>query len=143
MTAMPQLVSLFNAVGGGAAALVAIDDFIRLATGSNPADLSTTIFVVLGVLFGSVTFSGSLIAGGKLQGLIAGQPIVLPGGQILTIAMAAMAAIGTIAPGPRRGGRHYPQLDGHPDRAGPDPGRRPRSSGSRWSCPSAARTCRS
>jgi len=96
MTAMPQLVSLFNAVGGGAAALVAIDDFIKLATGDNPADLSTTIFVVLGVLFGSVTFTGSLIAGGKLQGLIPGKPIVVPGGQIVTIAVAAVALIGTV-----------------------------------------------
>ena len=95
MTAMPQLVSLFNAVGGGAAALVAIDDFIKLAGGG--ADLSTTIFVVLGVLFGSVTFTGSLIAGGKLQGLIPGKPIVVPGGQILTIAIAAVAVIGTLA----------------------------------------------
>ena len=94
MTAMPQLVSLFNAVGGGAAALVAIDDFIRLAGGG--ADISTTIFVVLGVVFGSVTFSGSLIAGGKLQGLIPGQPIVVPGGQILTIAIALIALIGTV-----------------------------------------------
>jgi H+-translocating NAD(P) transhydrogenase subunit beta len=89
-------VSLFNAVGGGAAALVAIDDFIKLATGNNPADLSTTIFVVLGVLFGSVTFTGSLIAGGKLQGLIPGKPIVVPGGQILTIAIALIAIAGTI-----------------------------------------------
>ena len=94
MTAMPQLVSLFNAVGGGAAALVAIDDFIKLAGGG--ADLSTTIFVVLGVLFGSVTFTGSLIAGGKLQGLIPGKPIVVPGGQVLTIAIAAVAVIGTL-----------------------------------------------
>ena len=94
MTAMPQLVSLFNAVGGGAAALVAIDDFIRLSNGG--LDLSTTIFVVLGVVFGSVTFSGSLIAGGKLQGLIPGQPIVVPGGQVLTIAIAALALIGTV-----------------------------------------------
>jgi H+-translocating NAD(P) transhydrogenase subunit beta len=96
MTAMPQLVSLFNAVGGGAAALVAIDDFIKLATGNNPADLSTTIFVVLGVLFGSVTFTGSLIAGGKLQGLIPGKPIVVPGGRIVTISVAAVALIGTV-----------------------------------------------
>ncbi len=96
MTAMPQLVSLFNAVGGGAAALVAIDDFIKLAGGANQADLSTTIFVVLGVLFGSVTFTGSLIAGGKLQGLIPGKPIVVPGGQVLTIAIAAVAVIGTL-----------------------------------------------
>ncbi|MGH2464995.1 MAG: NAD(P)(+) transhydrogenase (Re/Si-specific) subunit beta, partial [Candidatus Limnocylindrales bacterium] len=95
MTAMPQLVSLFNAVGGGAAALVAIDDFVRLAGGGG-ADLSTTVFVVLGAVFGSVTFTGSLIAGGKLQGLIPGKPIVLPGGQILTIAVALVAVVGTV-----------------------------------------------
>ena len=49
MTAMPQLVSLFNAVGGGAAALVAMDDFIRVNSG---APVDTTIFVVLGALIG-------------------------------------------------------------------------------------------
>jgi proton-translocating NAD(P)+ transhydrogenase subunit beta len=94
MTAMPQLVSLFNAVGGGAAALVAIDDFIRL--GSN-ASVDTTIFVVIGALIGSVTFTGSLIAGGKLQGLIGGQPIYVPGGQLVTIAIALVAVAGTVA----------------------------------------------
>jgi NAD(P) transhydrogenase subunit beta len=94
MTAMPQLVSLFNAVGGGAAALVAIDDFIRLSSG---APLDTTIFVVLGALIGSVTFTGSLIAGGKLQGLIPGKPIYVPGGQLITIALAVVAVLGTAA----------------------------------------------
>src|SRR4029077_21060715 len=93
-TAMPQLVSLFNAVGGGAAALVAIDDFVRLNSG---APLDTTIFVVLGALIGSVTFRGSLIAGGKLQALIAGKPIYVPGGQVVTIAIAVIAVLGTIA----------------------------------------------
>ncbi len=94
MTAMPQLVSLFNAVGGGAAALVAIDDFIRLNSG---APIDTTIFVVLGALIGSVTFSGSLIAGGKLQGLIPGKPIYVPGGQLVTIGLAVVAVLGTAA----------------------------------------------
>src|SRR3954471_12542346 len=94
MTAMPQLVSLFNAVGGGAAALVAIDDFIRLNSG---APVDTTIFVVLGALIGSVTFTGSLIAGGKLQGLIPGKPIYVPGGQLVTIALAVIAVLGTLA----------------------------------------------
>ena len=94
MTAMPQLVSLFNAVGGGAAALVAIDDFIRLNSG---APVDTTIFVVLGALIGSVTFTGSLIAGGKLQGLIPGKPIRVPGGQLVTIALAVVAVLGTVA----------------------------------------------
>jgi NAD(P) transhydrogenase subunit beta len=94
MTAMPQLVSLFNAVGGGAAALVAIDDFIRLNSG---APVDTTIFVVLGALIGSVTFTGSLIAGGKLQGLVPGKPIYVPGGQLVTIALAVIAVLGTVA----------------------------------------------
>jgi len=96
MTAMPQLVSLFNAVGGGAAALVAIEDFIRLNEQGGAA-LDTTIFVVLGALIGSVTFTGSLIAGGKLQGLIAGKPIYVPGGQLVTIALALVALAGTVA----------------------------------------------
>jgi len=96
MTAMPQLVSLFNAVGGGAAALVAIEDFIRLNDGGTAA-LDTTVFVVVGALIGSVTFTGSLIAGGKLQGLIAGKPIYLPGGQLVTIGVAAVAVLGTLA----------------------------------------------
>ena len=74
MTAMPQLVSLFNAVGGGAAALVAIDDYVHIV-GTADLSPSTAIFVVLGVVIGSVTFSGSVIAGGKLQGLVPGKPI--------------------------------------------------------------------
>ncbi|HET7027852.1 MAG TPA: NAD(P)(+) transhydrogenase (Re/Si-specific) subunit beta, partial [Candidatus Limnocylindrales bacterium] len=53
MTAMPQLVSLFNAVGGGAAALVAIDDYIRAANDGSDV-FSTAIFVVLGAVIGSV-----------------------------------------------------------------------------------------
>jgi NAD(P) transhydrogenase subunit beta len=97
MTAMPQLVSLFNAVGGGAAALVAIDDFIRLNAEGAAAPVDTTIFVVLGAVIGSVTFTGSLIAGGKLQGLIAGKPIMIPGGQLITSAIAIVAVLGTIA----------------------------------------------
>src|SRR3954447_11307392 len=56
MTAMPQLVSVFNAVGGGAAALVALSDYFRIVhTPENT--ISTAIFVVLGVVIGSITFS--------------------------------------------------------------------------------------
>src|SRR3954468_11892944 len=66
MTAMPQLVSLFNAVGGGAAALIAIDDYLGLAAGS-PIRIDTNVFIVLDIIIGSITFSGSLIASGKLQ----------------------------------------------------------------------------
>ncbi|HET7094129.1 MAG TPA: NAD(P)(+) transhydrogenase (Re/Si-specific) subunit beta, partial [Thermomicrobiales bacterium] len=89
------LVSLFNAVGGGAAALVAIDDYIRAANDGSDV-FSTAIFVVLGAVIGSVTFSGSLIAGGKLQGLIAGKPIRVPGGQSTTGLLALIALAGLV-----------------------------------------------
>jgi NAD(P) transhydrogenase subunit beta len=91
MTAMPQLVSLFNAVGGGAAALVAIDDYVRIV-GKPELVVATAIFVVLGAVIGSVTFSGSLIASGKLQGIIPGQPITFPGSRLVT-ALTALAAV--------------------------------------------------
>jgi NAD(P) transhydrogenase subunit beta len=94
MTAMPQLVSLFNAVGGGAAALVAVDDYIKIAGTADPDIVSTTIFVVLGAVIGSVTFSGSLIASGKLQGLIPGKPIIFPASRILTIVLAIVTVVG-------------------------------------------------
>ncbi len=96
MTAMPQLVSLFNAVGGGAAALVAIDDYLKVV-GTPEENVTTSIFVVLGVVIGCITFSGSLIASGKLQGLIAGKPIIVPGGRILTSLFALVALGGFLA----------------------------------------------
>jgi len=96
MTAMPQLVSLFNAVGGGAAALVAIDDYLKVV-GTAEENVTTSIFVVLGVVIGCVTFSGSLIASGKLQGLIAGKPIIVPGGRVLTSLFALVALGGFVA----------------------------------------------
>ncbi|MGI9092836.1 MAG: NAD(P)(+) transhydrogenase (Re/Si-specific) subunit beta [Mycobacteriales bacterium] len=97
MTAMPQLVSLFNAVGGGGAALVAIDDVVRLHSlhiGTAPLQVSTT--TALDVVIGAVTFSGSLVAVGKLQGIVPGRPLMLPGGRAVTYAIAAIAAAGAI-----------------------------------------------
>jgi NAD(P) transhydrogenase subunit beta len=98
MTAMPQLVSLFNAVGGGAAALLAIDDFIRLS-GQHAPDGSLAaldgwliVFIVVDVIVGSVTFTGSLVASAKLMGKLKGQPIFLPGGRILS-AVAMIVAV--------------------------------------------------
>jgi NAD(P) transhydrogenase subunit beta len=95
MTAMPQLVSLFNAVGGGAAALVAIFDYLNIVGGPDET-LSTTIFVILGVLIGSITFTGSLVASGKLQGLIPGKPIAVPGGVYTTAALGVVALVVTV-----------------------------------------------
>jgi NAD(P) transhydrogenase subunit beta len=99
MTAMPQLVSLFNAVGGGAAALIGIDDYIRLTSVQSfvlgsVIPIEITVPTVLDVIIGSVTFTGSLIASGKLMGLISGKPIQIPGGRIVTAALAAVAVLG-------------------------------------------------
>jgi NAD(P) transhydrogenase subunit beta len=90
MTSMPQLVSLFNAVGGGAATLLALSDFIALdgqrvlAGGAPGLDGWRTLFIIADVLIGSVTFTGSLIASAKLMGILKGQPILIPGGRIFS-----------------------------------------------------------
>ena len=90
MTAMPQLVSMFNAVGGGAAALVAIHDYIHLAGAAGGVAESTTIFTLLDVIIGSVTFSGSVIAAGKLQGVITSAPVTFPGARAVNLLLAAL-----------------------------------------------------
>jgi proton-translocating NAD(P)+ transhydrogenase subunit beta len=91
MTAMPQLVSVFNAVGGGAAALVAIHDYMLLTDAAAGVPESTTITTVLDVIIGAVTFSGSIIAAGKLQGLITSAPVTFRGQRIVNVALAAVA----------------------------------------------------
>jgi len=96
MTAMPQLVSAFNAVGGGAAALVAIFGYIDAESKAGGVLGTTTVFTVLDVLIGSVTFSGSIIAAGKLQGFISGSPITFPGARLLNVVLGVVA-IGTAA----------------------------------------------
>jgi len=91
MTAMPQLVSAFNSVGGGAAALVAIYGYYEAESRAGGVLGTTTVFTVLDVLIGSVTFSGSIIAAGKLQGFVPSQPIIFRGGRLLNVALAVVA----------------------------------------------------
>ncbi len=93
MTAMPQLVSLFNAVGGGAAALIAVDEYLR-RTGA-PA-LQDNVATVLDIVIGSITFTGSLIASGKLMGLrfTPSRPVMIPGGRLVTAALAIVVVAG-------------------------------------------------
>jgi NAD(P) transhydrogenase subunit beta len=95
MTAMPQLVSLFNAVGGGAAALIAFGDAIKHDGSLHLSQLpvSTTLSTVLGLLIGGITLSGSLVAGGKLAGLIGGRPLTFPGGSALSLILAFVAVV--------------------------------------------------
>ncbi|MDA8288968.1 MAG: NAD(P)(+) transhydrogenase (Re/Si-specific) subunit beta [Actinomycetota bacterium] len=96
MTAIPQLVSLFNAVGGGAAAVVAIADYVRLSGVSSSAITTRdAVSTVLDVIIGAVTFAGSLIAAGKLQGWITGQPVIFPGARILSGVLAICALGGS------------------------------------------------
>ncbi|MBA2255510.1 MAG: NAD(P)(+) transhydrogenase (Re/Si-specific) subunit beta [Chloroflexi bacterium] len=91
MTAMPQMVSLFNAAGGGAAALVAIDEFIKLGSlqtfAVNTVPLHVMVATLLGVAFGSITFTGSLVAFGKLQGLVPGRPVTFAGSQFVNLGL--------------------------------------------------------
>jgi NAD(P) transhydrogenase subunit beta len=90
MTDMPQLVSVFNSVGGGAAAAVAFAEFV-LSLGGPGLEVSESIPVALDVLIGCVTFSGSLIAAGKLQGVIPGSPITFPGARALNVVVVLVA----------------------------------------------------
>jgi NAD(P) transhydrogenase subunit beta len=91
MTAMPQLVSLFNAVGGGAAALIALGEVVRHGDAGR-LPVQVTVTAVLDVLIGGVTFSGSLIASGKLAGMVPGRPIAVRGGRLIVVLLAAAAA---------------------------------------------------
>ena len=93
MTAMPQLVAIFNGVGGGAAALISIVELLHLhSLGLSPA-IYVTVEVLLGVLIGSVSFSGSAIAFIKLQELITGRPITYPGQQLINGLVGAAIAV--------------------------------------------------
>jgi NAD(P) transhydrogenase subunit beta len=98
MTAMPQMVAIFNGVGGGAAALVSITELLKFP--SNEVAVYKIGEVVLGVIIGSVSFSGSAIAFAKLQEIMSGRPLtyggqqtvnVILGGAIVGLGIAALA----------------------------------------------------
>jgi NAD(P) transhydrogenase subunit beta len=91
MTAMPQMVALFNGVGGGAVALIAWAEF-RQRGGDLSDDLAVGIPLVFAAIIGSISFWGSNIAFGKLQGLISGSPVKIPAGLFVNIALLATAA---------------------------------------------------
>ena len=86
MTQMPQLVALFNGVGGGAAALVAIVEYLNLGSDATTAEV---IFTVFTVVVGCVSFSGSIITFMKLQELMTTRPVVFPGGRFVIAATLA------------------------------------------------------
>jgi NAD(P) transhydrogenase subunit beta len=91
MTAMPQLVAIFNGVGGGAACLVSITEFVHIKA-SHPATY-VILEVLLGVLIGTVSFSGSAIAFAKLQELMTGRPVTYPAQQVINAAIGAASLV--------------------------------------------------
>lgn len=78
MTGMPQMVGLLNGFGGGASTLVAFAEYDRIFLGDGNFEIATTTTIVLSILIGAVTFTGSLIAFGKLQGLVTGRVVKYP-----------------------------------------------------------------
>ncbi|MDB9512223.1 NAD(P)(+) transhydrogenase (Re/Si-specific) subunit beta [Kamptonema animale CS-326] len=95
MTDMPQMVGLLNGFGGAASALVAVGEFWRYLSIPESPTPDTTITIVLGVLIGGITFTGSLLAFGKLQELLPGAPITFPFQQPVNAALAIALLAGS------------------------------------------------
>jgi NAD(P) transhydrogenase subunit beta len=87
MTAMPQMVGLLNGLGGGASTLIAVAEFWRLLHADNVPAIDSRITLILSILIGGVTLTGSLIAFGKLQELMTGSPITYPFQQPINIVL--------------------------------------------------------
>lgn len=98
MTQMPQMVALFNGVGGGAAAVVSVIEFLT-AGEESVAALAATVFTVV---VGSVSFSGSILTFMKLQELMTSRPVVIPAGRYITslMAIATLASAVTLVMSP-------------------------------------------
>ncbi len=92
MTAMPQMVAVFNAFGGGASALVVLSQF--LAGGG--LSLSGSITTMLSLYIGMLTFTGSILAFAKLQGLVRSAPVVFPGQQWFNLALNLVIVAGIV-----------------------------------------------
>jgi proton-translocating NAD(P)+ transhydrogenase subunit beta len=96
MTAMPQMVALYNGAGGGAAALIAAVEFYVARGGTVPMDDVIAVSLVLSAIIGAVSFAGSIIAFLKLQEVMTGRPITYPGQQIVN-GLVALGILGLAA----------------------------------------------
>jgi len=95
MTAMPQMVALFNGVGGGAAALVAVSELLAL-NGARP-QFQEGLPSVFAIIVGGISFAGSAMAFAKLQELMTGRPITYPGQQVVNgLIAAAIVALAVV-----------------------------------------------
>jgi NAD(P) transhydrogenase subunit beta len=96
MTAMPQLVALLNGVGGGAAALIALAEYHHVgAQGTTRLGAVLAIGIMFSAVVGSISFSGSIVAFGKLQEVLPGRPVVWPGQKVIN-ALVAIVALGLV-----------------------------------------------
>jgi len=93
MTDMPQMVALLNGFGGGASALVAGDEYLRFAMGGMDPTVVAQITIMLSVILGGLTFTGSLIAFGKLQGIVTEKAVTYPGSKVVS-SLILMGAVG-------------------------------------------------
>jgi NAD(P) transhydrogenase subunit beta len=95
MTAMPQMVALFNGVGGGAAALIALAELHRILPQPGRPTIDIGAAIALSGLIGSISFAGSMVAFAKLQELIKGRPITYPGQKVGNLVLlGACVALG-------------------------------------------------
>ena len=78
MTAMPQMVALFNGMGGATAALVSVAEYLRLSGHGEAIGVGEATSIVLGTAIGAISFTGSIIAFGKLQEILPGKPLQFP-----------------------------------------------------------------
>jgi NAD(P) transhydrogenase subunit beta len=98
MTAMPQMVALFNGSGGGAAALVSALEYRHLVLELGTLPLDSGVSILLGALIGAVSFSGSIVAFGKLQGIFTERAITYPLQKIVNgLLLAAILVLGWMA----------------------------------------------
>ncbi len=93
ITAMPQMVALFNGMGGGAAALIAAGQYRQLAVAAGGIATAATFTMLLSALMGSISFSGSLVAFGKLQEWLPGKPLRYAGQHYVNLTLLAVVGI--------------------------------------------------
>jgi len=95
MTAMPQMVALFNGMGGATAALVSVAEFLRLSRLGERIGVGESTSIVLGTVIGAISFTGSIIAFGKLQEILPGRPLQFPLQRVINaLILLAVVALG-------------------------------------------------
>lgn len=93
MTAMPQMVALFNGMGGGAAALVSIGEWVRAANSGGGFGVTSAIAALFTILIGSISFTGSIVAFLKLQEWISGRPVTYSNQKMVNVILLGIAVI--------------------------------------------------